>query len=259
MQKRNTQSYFVFKGIETMELNYAVLTCVGTREINEDAVKVRQEGEKLLAVVADGLGGHDRGEVASEVVTSSFVDNYKFEENKESELPKAARRAQQDLMEAQETMNGKNAMKTTAVVLCTGEEDALFLHVGDSRGYVFYKWGRISRTRDHSLPQMLALSGKIKEKEIRYHQDRNQLLRVFGTSWDKDMFEVSKEIRLKKVKAFLLCSDGFWELIEEKQMKQCLKKSATPQEWLEKMTEIVEQNGKGQSMDNYTAAAVFVK
>jgi len=65
-------------------------------------------------------------------------------------------------------------------------------------------------------------------------------------------------IDVAKTKAFLLCSDGFWELITESQMKWCLRWSKTPDEWLEKMKRIVEKNGKEKEMDNYTAGAVFV-
>ena len=58
--------------------------------------------------------------------------------------------------------------------------------------------------------------------------------------------------------AFLLCSDGFWELIEEKTMQTMLKKSETPENWLDNMEKEVLKNGKGKEMDNYSAVAVFV-
>jgi len=81
---------------------------------------------------------------------------------------------------------------------------------------------------------------------------------VLGSPWEKDAVEVSNEIELEKTKAFLLCSDGFWELIDEKNMMKCLKRANTPEEWILRMAEIVERNGRGKEMDNYTAGAVFV-
>jgi len=62
---------------------------------------------------------------------------------------------------------------------------------------------------------------------------------------------------LKKCQAFLLCSDGFWELIEEKDMCSILKKSETPNEWLLEMAEVVKKNGKDRNMDNYSAIAIW--
>ena len=99
---------------------------------------------------------------------------------------------------------------------------------------------------------------EIQEKDIRYNEERSRLLRVLGSPWEKDAIEFEKEMDLKNIQAFLLCSDGFWELIDEEKMRETLNRAKTPQEWLEKMTKIVEKNGKGKEMDNYTAAAVFV-
>jgi len=74
------------------------------------------------------------------------------------------------------------------------------------------------RTLDHSVPQLLVKSGRIKEKEIRKHPDRNRLLKVMGVVWASPEYEKSRVITLNGKEAFLLCSDGFWELIEEKKM-----------------------------------------
>ena len=63
---------------------------------------------------------------------------------------------------------------------------------------------------------------------------------------------------LKKCQAILLCSDGFWELILEKEMRSTLKKSSSAQEWLERMSEIVEDQGKDKDMDNYSAIAIWL-
>lgn len=81
----------------------------------------------------------------------------------------------------------------------------------------------------------------------------NELLTFFLIRFDKN-FE-----RLHKRSSFLLCSDGFWELIDEKQMSKTLKKADSPQQWLAAMEEIILANGKGTNMDNYSAIAVFVR
>lgn len=242
-----------------MRFEYATLSLSGTREINEDFVVINEQEENLILVVADGLGGHDKGEVASELVSKEIIQRMDFSINPEEALRTAMSGAQECLLSRQKEENAVNAMKTTAVALSLKDDKAFLAYVGDSRGYAFLKNGKYIRTIDHSVPQMLALSGDIKDKDIRYHQDRSSLLRVFGTEWEKDAIDSLDEIEVKKVKAFLLCSDGFWELITERQMQWCLMWSKTPQEWLEKMVRIVEKNGEGKEMDNFTAGAVFVK
>jgi serine/threonine protein phosphatase PrpC len=113
------------------------------------------------------------------------------------------------------------------------------------------------RTLDHSVPQMLVFAREIKEKQIRNHPDRNRLLRVMGIEWEKPMYELAEQTQLEKYQAFLLCSDGFWELIDEKQMCKLLKNSSTVEEWMQAMVEVIKQNGIGKNMDNYTAIALW--
>lgn len=112
-------------------------------------------------------------------------------------------------------------------------------------------------TLNHSVPQMLAQAGEIREADIRHHPDRNRLMRVMGVRNDAPRFEVGKPIRLTGAYQFLLCTDGYWELIEEDDMLRTLKESATPQQWLSQMNRIILENGRGQEMDNYTAIAAF--
>jgi len=241
-----------------MKLKYATLSLPGTREINEDSIAIKESDGKLVLVVADGLGGHDKGEVASKIVAETIAEKSTLCEDNEEGLAEALREAQRCLLEKQKQENAVDAMKTTAVALSLTNDRAYLAYVGDSRGYAFFKNGKYIRTIDHSVPQMLALAGDIREKDIRYHEDRSSLLRVFGSEWENDPIDFLEEIEIEKTKAFLLCSDGFWELITESQMKWCLRWSKTPDEWLEKMKRIVEKNGKEKEMDNYTAGAVFV-
>ena len=104
---------------------------------------------------------------------------------------------------------------------------------------------------------MLVLAHEIREKDIREHPDRNKLLRVLGISGDTPGFELSELQELRKIQAFLLCSDGFWEYILEKEMCALLKKSSSVEEWLQLMQETVEGRGRGKEMDNYSAVAIW--
>jgi serine/threonine protein phosphatase PrpC len=122
---------------------------------------------------------------------------------------------------------------------------------------MFVKNKLLLRTLDHSVPQMLVISKEIKARDIARHPDRNRLLRVMGIEWDTPKYELSDEYHLSDCQAFLLCTDGFWELIDEKTMRTLLKKSSSVEEWLSLMTDEVEKNGTEQDMDNYTALAIW--
>lgn len=236
---------------------WATFTNQGGRLINEDSVGVFQNGENRCYVLCDGLGGHGMGDVASSLAVSVFEDQFQKTDDAVNFLRQAFVAAQDILMAEQIARHAKQKMKTTGVAIVTDDRNAYVGHVGDSRGYVFHKNRVKVRTLDHSIPQMLVLSREIKESQIRNHPDRNILLRVMGVEWDDVMCELMLPLPLKKCQAFLLCSDGFWELIDEKEMCAQLKKSRSVEEWLQNMVAIVQANGEGKNMDNYSAIAVW--
>lgn len=242
-----------------MKFDIALFSDKGTRTINEDYVVYKEEQGSLLLVVADGLGGHDKGEVASRHVAEYICENFNFSAKVNFEIDRVIRAAQESLLQLQRDEKNKDAMKTTVVVLVANEKEIWLGHVGDSRGYIFKKFGKYLRTIDHSVPQMLSLAGEIKEQEIRYHNERSSLLRVLGSKWEKDAVELSDNFPISKASGFLLCTDGFWELIEEKDMEKLLKKSVTANQWLDSMINIVRVNGQDKEMDNYTACAVILR
>ena len=149
-------------------------------------------------------------------------------------------------------------MKTTLTVLLADENRIQWGHIGDSRIYYFQDKKLKLRTLDHSVPQMLVNAGKLKEKKIRGHADRNRLLRVMGVEWEEPQYEVAKPLQRTGGEAFLLCTDGFWEWIEEKTMQHLLKKAGSPADWLAGMEAAVRKHGSGKQMDNYSAIAVFL-
>lgn len=239
-------------------MTYATVSCEGSREMNEDFVTVRAEGENLLLVAADGLGGHSKGEVASCLVATTISEEMDFAAaNTEESLKNAMKTAQERLLEKQIEEQEQNGMKTTAVAAAVVNNKIYMGHVGDSRGYVFLKNGKVRRTTDHSIPQLLALSGEIREKDIRNHPQRSSLVRVFGVGWEREEYEFQSVLDMADVKAILLCSDGFWELIHESRMKACMYGAKTAEQWLARMRKVVERHGKGTRMDNYSAVAVL--
>lgn len=150
-------------------------------------------------------------------------------------------------------------------------------HRKESAVEYFYENGQLRRTSDHSIPQGQYECGEIKEEEIRFHSKRGFLISALGEHWEDDVaaeratkpFEVWKMRRIKAGDAFLLCSDGFWELIDEKHMMSLLLESKSAEEWLNDMKEYVlneasrhrekaKCDGKDWNMDNYSAIAVWI-
>lgn len=240
-------------------ITYKLYTNQGSRDNNEDYLGMAMDEAGYFFSVADGLGGHDKGEVASKLVVTSTMTSF-YDRTNNQFMEDAVARAQEELMHKQREEHALGKMKTTYTGLMISEGTAQWIHVGDSRVYYFDRHHLKKRTLDHSVPQMLVASGQLKEKEIRKHPDRNRLLRTMGTDWEQPRYESYGPVRLKKHKqVFLLCTDGFWELITEKEMEICLKKSQSVEEWMNSMVEIIESNGRGTDMDNYTAIGVFVE
>ena len=231
----------------------AYLTSNGEREINEDCIGNKTNGDIQVFVVADGLGGHGLGNIASQGACDIVLDNI-FEIGLEA----AVDLVQETLLEQQRVNGLQEKMKTTITVVVLNDSKFTQLHLGDSRIYHFNKRKMLFRTLDHSVCQKLANANLIKESEIRHHRDRNRLLEVLGMEWKNGRpYEIKEGILNKKFEAILMCTDGFWEWIEEKEMIKCLKKSDSPQEWLNMMEEIILENGQGNHMDNYSAIAIF--
>lgn len=241
-----------------MNIDYCILTDPGSRPVNEDrAVAVERDG-KYCFVLCDGLGGHGKGDAASELVTRIIMEYFTSCDSIDVFLRNALIIAQEKLLELQKEQGVPTKMKTTVVMLVIFDSKCVVIHVGDSRLYRFRKGRVVSRTRDHSVPQMLVLAGEIEEKDIRRHPDRNKLLKAMGDETDTFKYE-TEEYDLEKGDAFLLCSDGFWEPITEFDMTSFLSINDKAKDWLDDMMKLVAKNGKGASMDNYTAVSVMVK
>ncbi len=240
-------------------MDWASITYSGTREVNEDSVGMVETPDLACFIVADGLGGHGKGDIASQQAVASFRKI--FQESAaplDERMKQAFEQAQRDILEEQDRTHSRMQMKTTATALAVTGNTVLWGHIGDTRLYAFALNRVMTRTKDHSIPQMLVLTKEIKENEIRNHPDRNKLLRVLGVSGETPRFELSKERGRWRYQAFLLCTDGFWELILEKEMQQCLKAAKSAQDWLDQMVEIVRQRGEGTQMDNFSAIGVLL-
>ena len=239
-------------------ITYRGISKKGERERNEDSIAVFSREDAFCFVLCDGLGGHGKGDEASAIACEAFGDVFArtFDFYPSTFFMEAVEESNARILAKQREEGFVTGMKTTLVSLLVCKGYCTWCHIGDSRLYLFQNNSVTCRTMDHSVPQMLANAGTIKEKEIRFHPDRNRLLRALGSDETPIRYETSSPFKLDSCQAFLLCSDGFWEFIDEKQMCKTLHGSGNADEWLQKMQDVVLENGVGKNMDNYSAIAV---
>ncbi|MCR5556427.1 MAG: serine/threonine-protein phosphatase [Butyrivibrio sp.] len=238
-------------------IDYYSFSAKGDRNSNEDFCLIKENSYGVCFVVNDGLGGCGNGDVASKLVATAIADS--FDECIKDDFFKSSFiYASKLLSEKQRDTPMATNMKTTSAVLTIINNTAQWGHIGDSRIYYFNKARLLTRTYDHSVPQMLVKMKEIKEKDVRFHKDRSKLLKAIGDGSTNHEPSVSEKHSLVVGNAFLLCTDGFWELINEKEMTKALKKTKTAKEWIEYMASLVMSRGKGQDMDNASAIGVRI-
>lgn len=227
-------------------------TNIGGRQRNEDSVAGRLwEEDGLCLVVADGLGGHGGGELASQTVCRTICQNWNGSATPET-LVTLLTMAHGNVLNIQ---TPQCAMKSTAVVLAVRGNQAAWAHVGDTRLYHFLDGALIFQTRDHSASQLAVMLGDITPREIRFHEDRNRVLRALGQEGELTV-EASRAVLEPGRHAFLLCSDGFWEYVLEEEMAADLAACTDEDDWISRMQKRLALRIPPDN-DNNTAAAVW--
>ena len=248
-------------------MRFHVVTGQGDRGTNEDCARAVVIDGAALFLLADGLGGHGKGGEAARAVVESFEGVFAegaaaFVGSGEADaasiagesgsvgasaqalLGRGFAESQQALLGRQRREGHPGDLKSTLVCLLICNGLACWGHIGDSRLYRFRGPRLEYRTRDHSVPEKLAASGEIREKEIRFHEDRARLLRAMGADWAScGGYDISPCEPVSPGDGFLLCSDGFWELVSEKEMSRLRKKHADAEGWLECMEAVVVGRG----------------
>lgn len=236
-----------------MRIQTASISDCGGKTVNDDTVKILQD-RGVYVFVGDGLGGYAGGQMASHVAADTMIEAAQQENLlSEEKLVQVAHKANEAVKKLQEEKQGN--MKTTCVFLGIENGNVRWMHIGDSRLYHFHR-GRLKfQTKDHSVSQLAVMMGEITLAQIRHHEDRNRVLRALGSESAKP--ELSKELKAEPGDAFLLCTDGFWEFVYEKEMEKLLRKAKEPEAWLREMEKLL-RTRIPEDTDNYTAAAVFI-
>ena len=239
-----------------MNIRKSDYTHVGGRRENEDAYRCEiLDNNRAYAVVCDGVGGHGEGRRAAQVAVKHLSNARRC-----NLLPTREQILgwMRDANREMEVLRGDVLrMKTTAVFLAVQDAKAIWAHIGDSRLYHFHNGDLVDYTKDHSVPQIQVIAGEITREQIPFSPDRNRVLRVLGNE------ELNPEITEQKqlqpgMHAFLLCTDGFWEYLQDSEIWLDLRKSRTPDQWLMYLRARGDERKQGIS-DNNTAVAMFIE
>ena len=237
-----------------MNVRIAQCSSRGGRGYNEDSIRLFQNENAAAIAVADGLGGHGGGEIASAIAADTMMQLFANESAATAEKLRAMfEEANRRILREQ---NSFHKMKSTCVTLLLTGKSAAWGHAGDSRLYHFYEGSLAFQTADHSVSYLAYRSGEIPYAGIRFHEDRNKVLRALGNEEDIRPEIAGVELH-RGFHAFLLCTDGLWEYVLETEMQVDLSKSRTPEDWISFLVARLSKRVNGRN-DNFSAAAAFV-
>ena len=230
------------------------------RSHNEDSVTIVRNGSgEYLLVVADGMGGHRAGEVASSLAVThlgkrfsgassigSMLDAVNWLNDNVSEINEA-------ILEYAKNHFDSTGLGTTLVLALLTKDYLIFGNIGDSSGFVIKNHKLHKVTHDHTLVNLLVEAGDLTEEEAKVHPKRNVLMKALGAAEkvELDIFEVEKD-----VDGLLLCSDGLTTMMTKEQIEKILEEDLTIEEKVDKM--IKKCNARGGN-DNISIALLDMK
>lgn len=245
-----------------LAVEIALLSDPGGRSGNEDACGHWHSERHLCCVLADGAGGHGGGDVASRLVVQTLLGAFADAPSADgAALAQLAQRANEALLAQRESDARLRDMHTTLVCLVIDfvAARAHWVHAGDSRLY-WFRDGRLrQRTLDHSLVQGLLQAGVLTPEQARAHPRRSELQSALGTRAEDLRIDAAATVEIEPGDAFLLCSDGLWEFIDDDAMQAALARSRTAGAWVAALEQGVREAARGRAThDNFSALAVRV-
>jgi serine/threonine protein phosphatase PrpC len=199
---------------------------IGARRTNQDRIGCWSTEQTLLMAVADGLGGHLHGEVAAELATALLGAAFTREAqprltNPGAFLERSLGAAHAAILREAERRGLPDSPRTVVVACVVQDGHAYWTHVGDSRLYLVRDGRIVHRTRDHTVVQQLIDEGRIREEAVATHPERNRLLQCLG-GYQAPRPEPVERARLARNDIVLLCSDGLWGPLTQRQLLQTL-------------------------------------
>jgi serine/threonine protein phosphatase PrpC len=199
---------------------------VGARETNEDRVGHWTAPDAVLMAVADGLGGHLHGEVAAQLAVDILGASFQGDARPKLEDPgqffgRALAAAHAAILREAEKRRFAETPRTVIAACVVQDGHVFWTHVGDCRFYLLRTGRILARSRDHTVVQRLVDEGRIREEAAATHPHRNRLLRCLG-GYQMPALELVASARLTADDILLLCSDGFWGPLTERQLMHAL-------------------------------------
>lgn len=231
-----------------MRVEAGVATDIGrVRERNEDSFLV----DPPLYAIADGMGGHRGGAVASELALEKVEELSRAGKATLSDMVRSANRAVFERSMSDRRVTG---MGTTLTAMQVDEAGAHLVHVGDSRAYLLRAGAFRQLTDDHTLVNRMVRAGEITRAEADVHPHRNVLTRVVGTEPDVDVDE--DDIPVMDGDRILICSDGLTNMVAEDQIQAILEATPPPQETADRLITAANRAG---GIDNITVVVLDIR
>ena len=231
------------------------------RQINEDYYAcVADLNGRVLAIVADGMGGHQAGDIASRLAVERIVkelrhlDGQLDAEDAREQLMNAVLLANREVYDYAVNHPECSGMGTTVVAALLGESSVITAHIGDSRLYFYNADGLVMKTEDHSLVNELLKSGQITEEEASVHPHRNVIMRSLGT--EPDVLIDLGHFEGSEGDVVLICSDGLTNKVGHASLENWLQKQISLQA---KVDGLVQEALDAGGEDNITLVAVQKK
>jgi serine/threonine protein phosphatase PrpC len=246
-----------------LEVLVATRSELGQRDSNEDKVRVCHGAASWLAVLADGAGGHRGGAEASRRTVDRLQAalHDASPEFSAASLTQAvlSAHAQVQVQDSQAGRLGLARMHSTVVVFWVDAagDRALWSHVGDSRLYRLRRGTLELLTADDSVVQRMVDAGLLTAAQADVHPQKNQLIAALGIEDEVEPHTLAEPVALQEGDAFLLCSDGWWGVLDEAAILSSSAGATTPDQWLAAMQQSIEQRAVLRQ-DNFSAIGVWV-
>jgi len=236
----------------------AQATRVGGRANNEDRLGFWSTPGAALMAVADGLGGHLHGELAAGMAVELFGAVFRREAQPRladpaAFLARAMAAAHAAILREGQRLDLPETPRTVIVACVVQDGHAWWMHIGDCRFYLIREGRIVTRTRDHTVVQRLIDEGRIREEAVSSHPERNRLLQCLG-GYLAPSPEAAGRARLARGDVLLLCSDGFWGPLTQRQMLHALL-ARSLEHAIPELAELAEHRG-GPMSDNVSVLAM---
>lgn len=237
------------KNTAGQDISFGSRTDIGyVRDHNEDSLIIIPP----LFAVADGMGGHEAGEIASEITVNTLAELAPSHLDAEG-LTAAVEAANYNVMKAPRQGIGRDGMGTTLTAAMLEGERLLIAQVGDSRAYLLHKGHLQQITRDHSLTADLIEAGQITPEEARVHPNRSVITRAIGS--DIHMRPDIYELNVDAGDRILLCSDGLSSMISNNAIESIMRRQSDAQHCADELVTAALENG---GADNVTVVVADV-